>query len=108
MNPSTQERWDVVLKFHDGPLYYQGEVVCRGPVVRLGARPGPGGLVLDGYRGLDERQAVITAYDGGTVAIAPVGHNQVRVAPHGNVDWEALQTLKGPVYLSPGDVFHLG
>ncbi len=104
----SQERWDVVLRFLKGPLSYQEDMVCRGPVVRMGASPGPGGLRLDGYRGLDDRQAVITAYDGGTVAIAPVGTNQVRVAPHENVDWEELQTLRGPVYLSPGEVFHLG
>ena len=104
----SQERWDVVLRFLDGPLSYQGDVVCRGPVVRMGASPGPGGLLLDGYRGLDNRQAVITAYDGGTVAIAPVGTNQVRVAPHENVDWNEIQTLRGPVHLSPGSVFHLG
>ncbi len=104
----SQERWDVVLRFLDGPLSYQGDIVCRGPVVRMGASPGPGGLLLDGYRGLDNRQAVITAYDGGTVAIAPVGTNQVRVAPHENVDWMEIQTLRGPVYLDPGCVFHLG
>lgn len=104
----SQERWDVVLRFIDGPLSYQGDLVCRGPVVRMGASPGPGGLLLDGYRGLDNRQAVITAYDGGTVAIAPVGTNQVRVAPHENVDWTEIQTLRGPVHLSPGSVFHLG
>ena len=40
------------------------------PVVRIGSNPGPGGLRLEGYRGLDDRQAVISAYDGGTVAIA--------------------------------------
>lgn len=104
----SQERWDVVLRFLSGPLSFQEDRVCRGPVVRLGANPGPGGLRLDGYRGLDDRQAVITAYDGGTVAVAPVGNNQVRVAPHENVDWEGVQTLRGPVYLSPDEVFHLG
>ncbi len=104
----SQERWDVVLRFIDGPLSYQGDIVCRGPVVRMGASPGPGGLVLDGYRGLDNRQAVITAYDGGSVAIAPVGTNQVRVAPHESVDWNEIHTLRGPVYLSPGSAFHLG
>lgn len=104
----SQERWDVVLRFLDGPLSYQGDIVCRGPVVRMGAEPGPGGLKLDGYRGLDNRQAVITAYDGGSCAIAPVGPNQVRVAPYESVDWREVQPLHGPVYLNPGDAFHLG
>ncbi len=104
----SQERWDVVLRFTSGPLSYQGDLVVRGPVVRMGASPGPGGLSLDGYRGVDDRQAVISAYDGGTVAIAPVGTNQVRVASHEHVDWRELQVLRGPVYLSPGDAFHLG
>lgn len=104
----SQERWDVVLRFQDGPLSYQGDVVCRGPVVRMGASPGPGALVLDGYRGLDSVQATITAYDGGSVAITPMGTNQVRVATHENVDWAEIQTLRAPVYLSPGDAFHLG
>lgn len=104
----SQERWDVVLRFLDGPLSYQGDIVSRGPVIRMGANPGPGGLVLDGYRGLDSVQATITAYDGGTVAITPMGRNQVRVAPHENVDWAEIQTLRAPVYLSPGDAFHLG
>ena len=105
---SSQERWDVVLKFLGGPLSYQGDVVCRGPVVRMGASPGPGGLKLDGYRGLDNRQATITAYDGASVAIAPVGTNQVRVAPHENVDWNEIHPIRGPVYLDAGAAFHLG
>ncbi|NOY27484.1 MAG: lytic transglycosylase domain-containing protein [Oligoflexia bacterium] len=104
----SQERWDVVLRFTDGPLSYHGDVVCRGPVVRMGANPGPGGLKIEGYRGLDDRQAVITAYDGGTVAIAPVGTNQVRVAPHGNVDWNEVYPITGPVYLDKDAVCHLG
>ncbi len=104
----AQERWDVVLRFIDGPMSYQGDLVVRGPVVRLGAAPGPGGLTVEGYRGIDDRQAVITAYDGGTVAIAPVGVNQVRVATHENVDWKDIHPLRKPVYLSPGSVFHLG
>ena len=60
-----QERWDIVLRFLDGPMAAQGDETCRGPVVRIGSNPGPGGLKLTGYRGLDDRQAVITAYDGG-------------------------------------------
>ncbi|MCB9776976.1 MAG: transglycosylase SLT domain-containing protein [Alphaproteobacteria bacterium] len=105
---STQERWDVVLRFLDGPLMYQGDVVCRGPVVRMGAKPGPGGLRVEGYRGLDDRQATITAYDGSTVAIAPVGANQVRVSTHANVDWNEILPISAPVYLDKDAVFHLG
>ena len=104
----SQERWDVVLWFPEGPLSLRGDVVARGPVVRMGASPGPGGLKLDGYRGLDDRQATITAYDGATVAIAPVGNNQVRVAAHPNVDWSAIQPIRKPVYLTKGSAFHLG
>ena len=80
-----QERWDVVLKAFAGVLAVRGEFTQRGPVVRIGANPGPGGLKLTGYRGLDGRQAVITAYAGGEVSISPVGSNQVRVAPHQKV-----------------------
>lgn len=104
----SQERWDVVLRFLDGPLSYQGDIVARGPVVRMGAAPGPGGLKLEGVRGVDDRQAVITAYDGATVSIAPVGANQVRVSPHENVDWNELPPIHGPVYLSSLSAFHLG
>lgn len=104
----SRERWDVVLQFNSGPLSFQGDQVLRGPVVRIGANPGAGGLRLEGYRGIDDRQAVISAYDGGSVSIAPVGTNQVRVAAHANVDWREVQVLTNPVYLSPGDAFHLG
>mgnify|MGYP001164089466 CR=1 FL=1 len=104
----SQERWDVVLRFVDGPLSFQGSVTCRGPVIRLGANPGPGGLGLDGYRGLDERHAVITCYDGGSVSIAPVGGNPVRVGPHEFQDWAELQPIRKPVYLSDGNAVHLG
>lgn len=104
----SRERWDVVLQFNTGPLSFQGDQVLRGPVVRIGANPGAGGLRLEGYRGIDDRQAVISAYDGGSVSIAPVGTNQVRVAAHANVDWAEVQVLTNPVYLSPGDAFHLG
>lgn len=104
----SQERWDVKLRFLDGPLSYRGDIIARGPVVRLGAAPGAGGVVLDGYRGLDSLQASIQAYTGGSVAITPVGNNQVRVATHANVNWDEIQTLRGTVYLSPGSVIHLG
>lgn len=104
----SQERWDVVLRYLDGPLATQPEQVYRGPVVRIGANPGPGGVALQGYRGLNDRHAVITAYDGGSVAIAPVGNAQVRVAPHRNVEWAGVEVLTGAVYLSDGCAVHLG
>jgi hypothetical protein len=103
-----QERWDVVLRALGGPLARQGDVTYRGPVIRLGASPGAGGVQLSGYRGLDPRQAVLTAYDGGSVSIAPVGTAQVRVAPHQNVRWEDLDPIPGPQYLHPGCAVHLG
>ena len=104
----SQERWDVVLRVVTGALANRGDVVCRGPVVRLGADPGPGGFALPGYRGLDDRQAVITAYDGGTVAIAPVGGNQVRVGPHEGLTWDEVPPIREPRYITPGEAFHLG
>jgi len=104
----SQERWDVVLRFPDGPLSFQGDIVCRGPLVRMGANPGPGGLKLEGYRALDDRQAVIQSYDGGSISIAPVGTNQVRVATYENVDWDEYPPIKGEVFLSPGSAIHLG
>jgi hypothetical protein len=104
----SQERWDVVIRYLDGPLATQAEQVYRGPVVRIGANPGPGGVTLQGYRGLNGRHAVITAYDGGSVAIDAVGNAQVRVAPHANQDWADVDVLAGAVYLNDGDVVHLG
>ena len=50
---SQQQRWDVVLKALNGPQAVIGDQTCRGPVVRLGANPGPGGFKLTGYRGVD-------------------------------------------------------
>lgn len=105
---TTQERWDIVLKALNGPLSSMGEQVFRGPVVRIGANPGPGGFALNGYRGLDARQCVITAYTGGTASVAPVGTNQVRLAPHPNVNWKEIDPLTGPEYLSKGCALHLG
>lgn len=105
---TDQERWDVALKVLNGPLANSGEVVLRGPIVRLGADPGPGGLKLGGYRGLDARQCVITAYTGGTAAVAPVGANQVRLAPHPNVNWSEIDPVTGPQYLTPNCAIHLG
>ncbi|MBN1336756.1 MAG: transglycosylase SLT domain-containing protein [Deltaproteobacteria bacterium] len=104
----SQERWDVVVRYLTGPLSIQGEQVYRGPVIRMGANPGPGGVTLAGYRGLDARHAVITSYEGGQVAIAPVGNAQVRVAPHENVDWNEVQVIPHPVYLQDGCAVHLG
>ena len=108
----SQERWDIVLRFLHGPLAYQADMVLRGPVVRIGANPGPatGGssLKLEGYRGLDDRQAVITVYDGATVQVAPVGAHQVRTAPHEHVNWEELLPIRGPVFLSNGGAIHFG
>ena len=105
---SQQERWDVVLKLLDGPMKGVGEQKLRGPVIRIGAHPGPGGFTLTGYRGLDARQCVITAYSGGAVSVAPVGTNQVRMAPHANVNWRDIDPMPGPEYLSPGCAIHLG
>lgn len=102
------ERWDVVVRFLNGPLQWQGDMVMRGPVVRMGSSPGPNGLRLDGYRALDDRHAVISAYEGGTVQIAPVGPNQVRMAPHENVDWNTIMPLRTPTFLSEGCAVHLG
>lgn len=104
----SQERYDIVIKVLDGPMAGTGDLTLRGPVVRLGADPGPGGLKLTGYRGLDARHAVITAYDGGSVTIAPVGSNQVRVAPHPNVTWKDIDPLRGPEYLNEGGAIHVG
>ena len=97
---TTQERWDVVLRVLNGPQASLGEQTFRGPVVRVGGNPGPGGMRLTGYRGLDQRQCVVTAYDGGTVSVAPVGANQVRLAPHPNVQWKDINPIRGPEYLS--------
>ncbi|MCB9683586.1 MAG: transglycosylase SLT domain-containing protein [Alphaproteobacteria bacterium] len=97
-----------MLKVLNGPLVASGEQVIRGPVVRLGGNPGPGGFKLGGYRGLDARQAVITAYTGGSASVAPVGTNQVRLAPHPNVNWQEIDPINGPEYLSPGCAIHLG
>ncbi len=105
---SASERWDVVVKVLDGPLSGLGEQTLRGPVVRIGVSPGPGGLALTGYRGLDARHAVITAYDGGTVTIGPVGSNQVRIAPHPNVNWKEIDPVGSPQYLNAGGAIHLG
>ncbi len=103
----SQERWDIVLHFLTGPLALREDVVAQGPVVRIGADPGPDGLRLDGYRGIDVRQATITTYNG-QPQIQPVGQAQVRVAPHENVDWNEVLPIRGPVHLSPGSAFHLG
>ncbi len=97
-----------MLKVLHGPMSSLGEQVFRGPVVRIGANPGPGGVQLNGYRGLDARQCVITAYTGGTASVAPVGTNQVRLAPHPNVNWKEIDPIHGPEYLSEGCAVHLG
>ena len=103
----SQERWDAKLELLHGPLRAKGEMILHGPVIRIGANPGPGGLSLRDYRGLDERQAVITTYDG-EPRIEPVGSSQVRVAPHEHVNWEKTQVLQGPALLTNGCAIHLG
>ena len=104
----SSERWDIIVKVLHGPMAGLGEQVLKGPVVRFGSNPGPGGLKLSGYRGLDGRQCVLTAYDGGSATCAPVGTNQVRMAPHPNVKWKEIDPLRGPEYLSEGCALHLG
>jgi len=104
----TRERWDLVLKVLDGPLAAYGEQVYKGPVVRLGANPGAGGLKFTGYRGLDARQAVFSVYEEGDASVAPVGTAQVRMAPHANVNWKEIDPMSGPEYLSKGCAIHLG
>lgn len=105
---TTQERWDVVLVILSGPLRSNVEHVYRGPIVRIGHNPGPGGVQLTGYRGLDARQCTITAYDGGSAEVSPVGTNQVRIAPHPNVNWNNIDPVPGPTFLSNGCALHIG
>ena len=103
----SQQRWDVKLVFLNGPLAAQGEMIVRGPVIRIGARPGPGGFALENYRGIEDRQVTITAYDG-DARIAPVGTAQVRLAGHEHVDWNDIHPLRGEASLTPDCAFHLG
>lgn len=104
----SQERFDVVLKVLNGPLAAMGEQTYKGPLVRIGANPGPGGLALTGYRGIDARQAVVTAYGEGEATIGPVGTNQIRLAPHPHVNWKEIDPLTAPEYLNQGCAIHLG
>jgi hypothetical protein len=85
-----------------------GEQVQQGPIARVGSNPGPGGLKLAGYRGVDARHCVITAYGEGEATVAPVGTNQVRMAPHPHVQWKDIDPIGGPEYLSKGCAIHLG
>lgn len=105
---NEQGRVDITLRFLNGPLAWQADVTRRGPTIRIGANPGPEGLKLEGYRGIDDRHAVITAYTEAGVQIAPVGPNQVRVAEHEHVQWGEVHPIRGPVYLSTGCAVHLG
>ncbi len=105
---SVDQRWDIVVRVTEGPLADAGEQTFRGPVVRVGADPGPGGLSLSGYRGVDARHATLSAYGGASATVAPVGANPVRVAPHANVDWRTLEPITSPVRLSSGNALHLG
>jgi len=103
----SRERWDAKIRLLHGPLSSQGDLILHGPVIRIGAHPGPGGLSLHDYRGLDARQAVITTYNG-EPQIEPVGSAQVRVAPHEHVDWTRVQALQEPALLTNGCAIHLG
>lgn len=105
---SSLERWDIIIRFLDGPLGMRGDITLLGPTIHVGANPGPDGLRLEGYRGIDDRQAVFTAYDGASVTVAPIGNLQVRVAPDEHQAWNEVQPIRGHVQLSPGDAIHLG
>jgi len=104
----SNERFDVVLRALNGPLASMGEQKFQGPLVRIGTNPGPGGFALTGYRGIDARQCVITAYGEGEATVGPVGNNQVRMAPHPNVKWKDIDPLTQPEYLNNGCAIHLG
>lgn len=104
---SSQERWDVVMVILSGPLRSPAEHIHRGPIVRIGHNPGPGGMQLAGYRGLDARQCTIKAYSN-SAEISPVGKNQVRIAPHSNVNWRDIDPINGPTFLSNGCAVHIG
>lgn len=105
---SNLERWDIIVRFLDGPLAFRGDILLMGPTVHVGSNPGPDGLKMENYRGIDDRQAVFTAYDGATVSIAPIGTLQVRVSPDEHVNWANVTPIRQHVYLSPGDAIHFG
>lgn len=104
----SNQRYDVVLRALNGPLASLGEQKFQGPLVRIGTNPGPGGFQLTGYRGIDARQCVITAYGEGEATVGPVGNNQVRMAPHAHVKWKDIDPLTQPEYLNAGCAIHLG
>ena len=105
---NTLERWDILVQFLDGPLAMRRDIEMLGPTIHIGMNPGPTGFKLEGYRGLDGRQAVITVYSGSSISIAPIGNLQTRVSNDQHVNWNDIHPINGPVYLSEGDVVHLG
>lgn len=105
---NTLERWDILVQFLDGPLAMRGDIEMLGPTIHIGMNPGPTGFKLEGYRGLDGRQAVITVYSGSSISIAPIGNLQTRVSNDQHVNWSDIHPINGPVYLSEGDAVHLG
>ncbi|MFZ5475154.1 MAG: hypothetical protein ACOZNI_00135 [Myxococcota bacterium] len=97
------ERWDVVLVDLGLP---DARHLCRGPLVRVGADPGPAGLRLDGRRGLADTHVVIELLDG-RVLVTPVGAAVVRVADD-EASLDRALPLREPTWVAPGAVIELG
>ena len=102
-----QQRFDLYVRALGGPTSGQehcGKGVAN--VVDIGKEPPPGGIRIP-LRSLAPVHVRVQLQDGQAV-VTPVGTSPVRVAPHGNVDWERVDPLQQPAWWNEGGVIYLG
>ena len=102
-----KERWDIEVRFLNGPLANHQIYTYQGPQVNIGSDPGVGGMQLRRPM-ISPVHARIDCFAKGQVTIHPIEYAEVRVATHVHENWEKIDPLYKPVPLMDGNVVYIG
>ena len=101
-----KERWDIEVRFLNGPLANRQVYTYRGPQVSIGSDPGVGGMQI--RRPMISRIHARIDCSKGQVNIHPIEYAEVRVATHMHEDWGKIDPIYKPVPLMDGNVVYIG
>ena len=101
------KRWDIEVRFLNGPLANHQIYTYQGPQINIGSNPGVGGMELRRPM-ISPVHARIDCFAKGEVTIHPIEYAEVRVATHVHEDWGKIDPLYKPVPLMDGNVVYIG
>lgn len=102
-----KKRWDIEVRFLNGPLANHQIYTYQGPQINIGSNPGVGGMEIRRPM-ISPVHARIDCFAKGQVTIHPIEYAEVRVATHAHEDWTKMDPLYKPVPLMDGNVIYIG